>query len=153
MATSNLEPAGPATRLYRRIFLAAGLWDGILGAVFFLFYPWIFDRLGIPLPNNTSYIHLTATFVFVQGVGYWLVYRDMAGNLGIVKIGIVYKVMYSGVALYYLAIGQLVHAVFAWFAVVDILFIVAFVRYLMLVRSGARRPTAIPRPGRTRQPV
>ena len=31
----------------------------------------------IALPNNISYIHLSAGVVFVQGIGYWFVYPNM----------------------------------------------------------------------------
>jgi len=143
MAT-RLEMAGPRTvRLFKTLFLVAALYDGILGLLFFFFYKPVFDALGIPLPDNASYIHLTAGFIFVQGVGYWLVYRDMLKNVDIVKIGVVYKAIYSGVALYYLAIGQLLDAVFAWFAAFDLGFLALFIVFLALARpqrvtSGTR---------------
>ncbi len=141
---SQLEAAGPRTvKLFKAFFLAAALYDGILGAAFFVFYRPVFQLLDVALPNNTSYIHLTAAYVFVQGVGYWFVYRDMVRNIDLVKVGVIYKAIYTLVAVYYLAIGQLLHAVFAWFGVCDILFLVGFVRFLMLARPvgvEARRP-------------
>ena len=81
----------------------------------------LFSALAIALPNNTSYIHLTAAFVFVQGLGYWFVWQDPPANLGIVKLGIVYKAIFSGLAFYYLAIGELLHPAFLIFAVADVL--------------------------------
>ena len=71
--------------------------------------------------------------MFVQGLSYWFVYRNPVGNVDIVKVGIVYKVIYSGLAFYYLAIGQLLSSIFAWLGVVDVVFLVLFVRFLMLV--------------------
>ena len=140
MAT-RLETAGQAAvRTFRWLFLVAALYDGILGAVFFFLFRPIFERMGIELPNNTSYIHLTAGFIFVQGLGYWFVYRDMLRNMDLVKLGVVYKAIYSLVALYYLAIGQLPNAVFAWFAVCDVLFIVGFVWFLVRARPEHLRP-------------
>jgi hypothetical protein len=140
MAT-KLETAGQGTvRMFRWLFLVAALYDGILGAVFFLFFRPMFERMGVALPNNTSYIHLTAGFIFVQGVGYWLVYRNMLRNVDLVKVGVVYKAIYALVALYYLAIGQLINAVFAWFAVCDLLFIVGFVWFLVLARPERLEP-------------
>ena len=131
MATT-VDTLSPGVGFWRGFFLVAALYDLILGAVFFFFYGPIFSILGIPLPPNTSYIHLTAGYVFVQGLGYWLVFRDLLGNLGIVKVGIVYKAIYTAVAVYYLATGALPDAVFAWFAVFDLAFLSLFVRFLMV---------------------
>ena len=50
---------------WKGFFLAAALYDIVLGAAFFLFYGALFSALHIALPNNTSYIHLTAAFVVV----------------------------------------------------------------------------------------
>ncbi len=110
------------------------------GAAFFLLYGPLFETLGIALPNNTSYIHLTAAFVFTQGLGYWFVYQDPLANRGIVKVGVVYKLMFSGLAAYYLAIGELLHPVFALFGGVDLLFMIGFVLFLRDVPSAAAAP-------------
>ena len=115
---------------WRTFFLVAAIYDVVLGAAFFLLYGPLFDALGIALPNNTSYIHLTAAFVFTQGLGYWFVYQDPPANLGIVKLGIVYKAIFSGLAFYYMAIGQLLHPVFLVFGVADLLFLVGFWLFL-----------------------
>jgi hypothetical protein len=118
---------------WRTFFLVAAVYDIVLGIGFFFLFGPIFSALGIALPNNTSYIHLTAAFVFVQGVGYWFVFQDPAANLGIVKLGIVYKAVFAGLGFYYLAIGQLLHPIFLVLAVADALFLVGF--WLFLRRS------------------
>jgi hypothetical protein len=125
-----------ATSTWRSFFLVAALYDIVLGIGFFFGFGPIFAALGIALPNNTSYIHLTAAFVFVQGVGYWFVYQDPAANLGIVKLGIVYKAVFAGLGVYYLAIGQLLHPIFLVFAVADALFLVGFWLFLRRSASG-----------------
>ena len=140
MAT-RLELAGPsAVNRYKTFFLIASLYDVILGIVFFFFFVPVFRGLNVPLPENTSYLHLSAGFVFVQGVGYWLVYRNMLRNVDLVAAGALYKAIYTLVAVYYLAIGQLPHAVFAWFAVFDFLFLLGFIRFLMLARPAPVAP-------------
>jgi hypothetical protein len=121
---------------WRTFFLVAAIYDIVLGIVFFFLYGPLFSALGIELPNNTSYIHLTAAFVFTQGLGYWFVYQDAPANLGIVKLGIVYKAIFSGLGFYYLAIGELLHPVFLIFAVADLLFLVGFWLFL-------RRPAEV----------
>jgi hypothetical protein len=121
---------------WRTFFLIAALYDMLLGIGFFFLFDPIFSALGIALPNNTSYIHLTAAFVFVQGLGYWFVYQDMDANPGIVKLGTVYKAVFAGLGFYYLAIGQLLHPVFLVFAIADAFFLVGF--WLFLRRSAGR---------------
>jgi hypothetical protein len=121
---------------WRTFFLVAAIYDIVLGVAFFVLYGPLFSALGIELPNNTSYIHLTAAFVFTQGLGYWFVYQDPAANLGIVKLGVVYKAIFSGLAFYYFAIGELLHPVFMVFGVADLLFLVGFWLFL-------RRPTGV----------
>jgi hypothetical protein len=125
--TANTAPAGSG---WRTFFLIAALYDIVLGIAFFFLFDPLFAALGIALPNNTSYIHLTAGFVFVQGLGYWFVYQDPPANLGIVKLGIVYKTVFAGLAFFYLAIGQLLHPAFLIFAVADLAFLAGFVLFL-----------------------
>jgi len=125
--TANTAPAGSG---WRTFFLIAALYDIVLGIAFFFLFDPLFAALGIALPNNTSYIHLTAGFVFVQGLGYWFVYQDPPANLGIVKLGIVYKTVFAGLAFFYLAIGQLLHPAFLVFAMADLAFLVGFVLFL-----------------------
>ena len=114
----------------RALFVVASAYDVLLGIAFFFLYGPIFAMLGIALPANTSYIHITAAFVFVQGVGYWLVARDIARNHDLVRLGVIYKGIYVAVALYELALGQLISDVFLWFAVFDFAFLVLFVDFL-----------------------
>jgi hypothetical protein len=120
---------------FKTFFLVAALYDLVLGAAFFLLYGPIFAFLDIALPYSTSYIHLTAGFVFVQGVGYWFVYQNMLRNVDIVKLGVTYKAIYALVAFYYLLAGQLPDAIFAWFGVFDVLFLIGFVRFLVVAGS------------------
>jgi len=138
MTTIPVTPSSRDVSFFRKFFLLAALYDLVLGAAFFFLFRQIFDALGIELPNNTSYIHLSAGFVFVQGVSYWLVARRMFQNIDLVRVGIIYKGIFSLVAFYYLAIGQLLHPVFAWIAVCDVLFLVGFVRFVRVARPVAR---------------
>ena len=122
---------------WRSFFLVAALYDLVIGLAFFVLHEPLFATLGIALPNNTSYIHLTAAFVFVQGIGYWFVYQAPDENLGIVKLGVVYKAVFSSLSVYYFAIGQLLHPLFLVFGLLDIVFLVGFVWFLRRTAHGA----------------
>jgi hypothetical protein len=113
----------------------AAVYDLVLGAAFFLFYGPIWELLELQLPNNTAYIHLTAAFVFVQGVGYWIVARDPGRNHGIVQMGIAYKFAFAALSFYYLAIGELLHWTFLVFGILDALFLVGFWMFLSQARE------------------
>jgi hypothetical protein len=124
---------------FRIFFLVAALYDLILGAVFFFLHGPMYELLDIALPDNISYIHLTAAFVFVQGLGYWFVYQAPIANRGIAKIGVAYKFAFASLSIYYFVIGELLHPVFLLFGILDIGFIIGFVLFL---RATAHRVPA-----------
>jgi len=123
---------------YRWLFLVAAVYDLALGIAFFLFGEQVLRELSVDIPPHISYIHLPAVFVFVQGVGYAIVAMNPLGNLGIVKVGIIYKASYSALAAYYLLTDQIPAMFFAWFGLFDLLFFVGFVWFLRWAwRAGA----------------
>ena len=122
----------PVSSGWRTFFLVAALYDLFLGAAFVVFGESILKALGMALPPHVSYIQLAAVFTFVQGLSYWLVFRDPWGNLGLVRIGVAYKAAYSGLALYYLVLGILPSVFFIPWAVADLLFLVGFVMFLRI---------------------
>jgi hypothetical protein len=140
---ARLEAAGPTTvSRFRLFFLIAALFDGILGLLFLFFWGPIFDELGVNRPENSSYVTLAAAFIAVQGLGYFLVWRDMVHNVGIVVIGVAYKLAYVVLSAYYVLAGELLHNIFAWFGAADVVFLIGFVWFLALVRDRGndRRP-------------
>lgn len=124
---------------YRLGFWAAASYDIALGLVFFFFYRPIFRALNVTPPGHPSYAHLTAAYVFVQGVGYLFVARDPERNVDLVKLGAVYKFVYCAVAAYYALTGRLVSSVFGWFAIFDMGFLVFFLDFLR--RQRVHRPS------------
>ncbi|MEE9167762.1 MAG: hypothetical protein V3U24_09945 [Candidatus Neomarinimicrobiota bacterium] len=117
-------------RFYKGMFMVAAWYDFILGIVFFFFYKGVYSLFDIRLPDQPAYLHTAAAFVFAQGLLYYFVYLDLERNVDIAKVGIVYKLVYTGVAFYYWAIGGLPHPMFALFGFLDLVFVVLFVLYL-----------------------
>ena len=132
-----MRPVWPG---WRTFFLVAALYDLVLGAVFVVFGEPILEAIGMALPPHVAYIQLAAVFIFVQGLSYWLVCRDPLANLGLVRVGVAYKVAYAGLALYYLVIGSCPSVFFIPWAVVDLLFLVGFVMFL---RAGPARRAGV----------
>ena len=124
-------------KFYKTVFLVGAAYDMILGAVFFLAWRAIYDAFGIPAPPNLAYLHIATAYIFVQGLSYWYVSRNIFRNLDMVRVGIVYKAIYVGLAVWYLIIRQIPHVLFAWFGVFDFIFLLLFVGCLRWASASA----------------
>jgi hypothetical protein len=119
---------------YRNLFLAAALYDFILGLFFFIFWRFIFDHiLKIPYPNYPAFYQAAAAFIFAMGLGFYFVYLNMYRNIDIVKLGIVFKLFYTGVAFYY-AFVENMPWIFAVFGFLDLIFVAFFVLFLHSIK-------------------
>ena len=122
---------------YRGLFLVAGLYDLVLGAIFFLFYVPLYGYFGITLPNHPEYVQAPALFIVILGIMFFYIYRNMYKNVDMVKIGILSKATYSGLAFYhyYLTSLPVIFVVFAWF---DLAFLILFVMFLRFARLSGK---------------
>ena len=113
---------------YKGLFLVATLYDAVLGIIFLFFNRQVFDLLGVPdaLPAFSGFILLIGAFLFVIGVGYLLIYLgDLQRNRDLITVGALYKLAYSSIAFYCLAIGDYPHLIFiTLFGVADLVFFV-----------------------------
>jgi hypothetical protein len=123
---------------YRAGFAISAAYDVILGLLFFAAFRPAFAMLGIAGPDSPVYVQATAAFVFVQGIGYLFVYVNPARNVDIVRLGIVYKIVYASLSFIYWGMGTLPHPVFAIFGIIDLGFVVFFIGFLRAARSSAR---------------
>jgi hypothetical protein len=118
-------------RWYRTLFWIAAVYDIVLGVVFLFFYTPVFRFLDIEaaLPVYKSYLSLIAVFLFVIGVAYMLIaLGDFERNQDLITVGILYKLAYFSVALWYLISGVYPHIIFfAVFGVADIFFAAAMI--------------------------
>ena len=122
--------ASAALARVRWMFLVAAVYDIALGVGFFFLYRPVFEWLGMTLPPHVAFIQLPALFIFVQGLSYVIVYQNPLANLGLAKVGVVYKGSYSALAAYYLVTDQIPSMFFAWFGLFDLLFFLGFVWFL-----------------------
>ena len=126
------------TRLgyYRKFFLFAAIYDGLLGLVFFLFYPRIYAWFGITLPNHPGYVQLPALFIAIMGLADYYVYRDMMRNRDIVKIRILMKLAYSLSCFYHYFFGSL-PTLWVNIAVFNFVFLAPYVLFLRASAASA----------------
>ena len=125
---------------WRTLFVVAAVYDIALGLAFFFLWEPIFEWLGMAAPPHVAYVHLLAVFVAIQGISYAFVAADPLDNLGLVRVGVIYKAGYAALAAWYLLIDDIPAMFFAWFGLFDLLFLVAFVLFLRrAAASGAPR--------------
>jgi hypothetical protein len=117
-------------KAYRNLFLIAALYDFVLGFAFFFFLPFFFKEIfDIAVPIYPAFYQGGAAFVFVMGIGFYFVYRNMYKNVDIVKIGIIFKSVYTALAFYHVFFEDMPW-VFSIFGILDIIFIIFFVIFL-----------------------
>ncbi len=122
-------------RSYRILFLIAALYDFILGFIFFAFLRFFFeDIFKLPFPLYPAFFQAAAAFVFVMGIGFYFVYRDMYRNIDIVKVGICFKIVYTGLAFYHVFFKGMPW-IFSIFGFLDLVFVVFFIFFLLAVRK------------------
>ena len=122
---------------FKKIFLVAALYDLILGILFLFFYESIFNYFNITLPVYPMYLQMSAAFVIAMGVGYYFVYLNMYRNADLVKLGITYKISYAGLAIYFYFVS-LANVVFFWLALVDVIFLILFFKFLSHAKNDGR---------------
>ena len=120
---------------YRNLFLVAALYDFILGFAFFMALPSFFENIfKIPAPNYPAFFQAAAAFIIIMGIGFYFVYLNLYRNIDIVKLGIVFKLVYTAVAFYYVFIENMPW-IFSLFGFLDLIFIVFFVFFLRAVKK------------------
>jgi hypothetical protein len=91
---------------YRSFFILLGIYDFLLGLVFALFYPVIYNHFKIVLPNHPAYIQLIALFLMSAAVGNFLIARNILKNTDLVIVRILMKASFAFVVFFnYFAIG------------------------------------------------
>ncbi|MDP2731481.1 MAG: hypothetical protein Q8O55_13530 [Dehalococcoidales bacterium] len=121
-------------KYYRKLFLVAALYDFILGCVFFIALPFLFENIfKIPAPNYPAFFQAAAAFIIIMGIGFYFVYLNLYRNIDIVRLGIILKLVYTALAFYYVFIENMPW-IFSIFGFLDLIFIVFFVFFLRAVK-------------------
>jgi hypothetical protein len=124
-------------KFFRGLFLIASIYDLVLGVIFFLLYKQVFAYFNIALPDYPMYLQMSAAFVIAMGVGYYFVYLNLYRNIDLVKLGIAYKLVYSGLTSYFY-FNNLANILFFWFAVFDAIFLIFFIWFLVYAKHDGR---------------
>ena len=109
----------------RLLFTVAGLYDFIIGLVFLLFGPQLFNAAGVPQPNHWAYIYFGALLLVTFGIMFFTVANDPVANRNLIPFGMLLKLSYTGLVTYYWVTTDC-PLLFKPFAIIDAVMLVLF---------------------------
>lgn len=83
------------------VFVASGIYDGLLGATFLLFGFEIFRYVGVTPPNHIGYIQFPALLLILFGIMFLRIARDPAARSDWIPFGMGLKFAYFGVVFWH----------------------------------------------------
>jgi len=116
-------------KTYQRIFLVGTLWNLLAAGLFFLFWRLAFGLFQLEPPNYLAFFQSWLALAFVFGIGYYYVYRDLYGNLNIVRLGIYGKTAFAVIFIYHVIFSDF-HPIFLSGAIIDLVFVVLYALFL-----------------------
>lgn len=111
------------------LFWLAAAYDGVLGLLFLAAPWWVFTRFNVAPPNHLGYVQFPAALLVIFGLMFVAVARNPVGNRGLIVYGILLKVAYCSLAIYYWVTTDIpvIWKPFVWIdLVMGILFVVAY---------------------------
>lgn len=108
------------------LFIAAALYDGLLGLAGIAAPAWVYAQLNMPLPEHLGYVQLPALLMIVLAFAFIAIARDPRGNKNLIWYGVMVKVAFCLVAFGHYFFGT-IPAMFLPFAIVDLVFIGLFI--------------------------
>ncbi len=102
----------------RLTFVVAALYDFVIGLVFLVAGPTLFEWAGIPAPNHWGYIQFAALMLMIFGLMFVAVAVDPLGQRNLIRYGLLLKLSYCGMVGYYWATSG-APTLFKVFAVTD----------------------------------
>ena len=112
-------------RAIRVLFTVAAVYDGLLGAVFLFASGGPFRWFGVTPPNHPGYVQFPAALLIVFAVMFLAVAVNPVRNRNLIPYGMLLKVSYCGVVLFYWLTGG-IPGMWKPFCVCDLVFLVLF---------------------------
>ena len=120
------------------MFLVGAIWNVLGGAILLGIQDWLFSTADLNPPDPPLYFYGWIALFMTFGIGYYMVSRDPFNNKNIVILGVVGKLAFSGIFLYYLiGTSDLVPMLFLVPVVGDLLFVALFGMFLNYDRKLA----------------
>jgi hypothetical protein len=123
----------------KRLFVVAGIYDGLLGLAFLFLAPAIFARFAITPPNHYGYIVFPALLLLVFAAMFFRIARDPAAYRHMIPYGIGLKAAYAGTAFWFQLQGNIptMWIPMAWIDLAFLLLFVLALRALSATRAAA----------------
>lgn len=115
---------------YKYLFLFSAIYNWMLALVFLFTYPILFPLSDMDLPTQHVWFQMFFVFVFVVGIGYFLVSRDVMKNQGVVIIGMISKICAFIGFLIYFIVG-VIPPMGVLLGIVDLIFACFFLEFLI----------------------
>ena len=125
----------------RLLYALAAAYDGLLGLAFLVAGPRIYGLTGITPPNHWGYVHFAAGVLVIFGLMFLAIALKPVANRNLVVYGILLKVCYVSVVVWYSYAGG-IPTMWKYFAAADTLFGVLFVWSLFALKAAASAPPA-----------
>ncbi len=122
----------------RALFIAAALYDGILGAAFLLAGGSVFQWFGVTPPNHPGYVQFPAALLVVFALMFLAVARNPIENRHLIPYGILLKVSYCGVVTFHWLTSG-VPGMWKPFCIFDLLFLFLFAWAWSALSPGSSR--------------
>jgi hypothetical protein len=108
------------------LFSIAAIYDGLLGIAFLFAAGPLFNLVGLTPPNHYGYVQFPAALLIVFACMFIAVAKNPAGNRNLIPYGILLKLSYCGVVLFYWLTSGLPD-IWKPFCIADFFFLAAFV--------------------------
>ena len=124
----------PKESYYKKLFFIGAIWNWVATISFAVGYKFVFPLFGMELPKYPIFFLLFLGLAFVFGIGYYWVSRDIFTNHGIVKMGIIGKLIVFLLFSWAWLTGE-IHFIPASAGIVDLLFAILYLEFLMTVKK------------------
>ena len=125
----------PKQDYYKTLFLVGAVWNWVATVSFAVGYTFMFPLFDMALPRYPVFFLLFLGLAFSFGIGYYLVSRDIFKNHAVVIMGIVGKLIVFVGLLWAWLCGD-IHFIPFSAGIVDLLFAVLFIEFLMTVKKA-----------------
>ena len=114
------------------LFVLSGIYDAGLGFGFLFFARKIFELANVTQPNHMAYVMFPAGIMITFGIMFFAIARNPETNRNLIPYGILLKVSYAGTVFYYWFTSG-IPIIWKPFAILDILFLIAFIAAFRLL--------------------
>ena len=129
----------------RVLYAVAALYEGLLGLVFIVAAPKVFELTGITPPNHWGYVHFAAGILVIFGYSFLQIALRPEENRNLIPYGILLKVCYVTTVVWHTYHGD-IPPMWKWFAAADTIFAVGFFWSMVRIEAATPRNPAAPVP-------